>query len=297
MLKRYLILVLLSFFLISDVLAGSITKTCGGMGGNEFAPVSPRKVGFRGADFVDSIFINGHKYGGDGGNATDQYLLDPDDFWSEIVIRSGDFVDHMWLKSNKGVVVTAGNPEGGNLCVSLKGGKVVSIGGRTGQFLDQASVEYIENYDPRQEITRGYWALVCSGVCDKEIITGFVNSTGTRIEKVDEVVRTSFEASMKGSIFEGGVSGSTSGSAISQSTRNTLEQTFSNSSSGQTTERIKFSPEQMQRYGVAAVWQWTMRNADNIWSTPFKACTPTDQPPTWEPGSGKNNDCSSLKKD
>jgi len=270
--------------------AGSVTRECGGQGGNDFASESPDKVGLRYGKFIDGLVLNGRLHGGNGGNSTPQLELDPGDYWTEVVVRAGKFVDFISLRSKDGKVVQGGG-DGGDYCLNLKNVKVVSLGGKQGTFLDNLRVEYLENYSAAKERAAGSWQLVCSGICDQEMTTGMINSNGTKETNVTERTKSSFKASMKVSVFEGGGTGDTSGSALSETTKRALETNFDTTTSESITKRVHFTPQQMQTMHIDAVWQWVMRNNTSVWKSSFMACTPNDIAPNWTPGMGHPDGC------
>jgi len=283
------------FCMTTYVHAGSVTTQCGGNGGNDFANQSPDKIGLRYGSGVDALVLNGIQHGGNGGSATSQFELDPGDYWTHVVIRSGTNVDYLELGSKNGRVVKGGGG-GGNVCLNLNDVKVIKIGGRSGEMLDNIRVEYIEHYNPRAEIAKGSWQLVCSGICNQEMTTGLVSSNGGSESNSDEKTKSSFKASMRISVFEGGGTGTTQGSAMSETTRHTMESNFDTTTSESIKKQVVFTHADMAALHVSSVWQWVMRNDSSIWKSSFMACTPNDIPPNWIPGVGHSDGCNGAIK-
>jgi len=278
------------FCMMTYVYAGSVTMQCGGNGGGDFASESPDKIGLRHGQEVDALILNGNQHGGGGGLPTPQLELDPGDYWTHVLIRSGKYIDNIELRSKFGKVVQGGG-DGGAVCLNLNDVKVVSIGGRSGNKLDNIRVEYIEQYNPKAEIAKGYWVLVCSGVCNKVMTTGLVSSKGGKELNSDERTKSSFKASMRVSIFEGGATASTQGSAMSETTKHILESNFDTTTSESITQNVIYSHADMAALHVSSVWQWVMRNDASIWKSSFMACTPNDIAPNWLPGVGHPDGC------
>jgi hypothetical protein len=128
------------------------TISFGGDGGHPFSARIPRKVGLRTGGYVDAIIINDEQFGGDGGNRTNDESLDRDDYWTEINIRSGGYVDYLRLVSRKGREVGGGG--GGGSESKRSDLRVISISGRTGGYVDQLSFDVIDGYKPSRMVQK-----------------------------------------------------------------------------------------------------------------------------------------------
>ena len=94
--------------------------------------------------FVDAVILNGRQYGQNGGNAGQVLNLRDEEYINRIVVRHGQLVDRLELYTNFGRSVTGGG-NGGNVS-QLNNIRVLTIGGRSGQYLDQIEVTYCMNY-------------------------------------------------------------------------------------------------------------------------------------------------------
>ena len=114
----------------------------GGDGGTQFDSVVPRKVALRSGKFIDAIVVNNMRYGGTGGTLSSTLNLEPGEFITSIVIRSGKFVDRLVFTTNKGKALIGGKL-GGEVSV-LDNVRVLRIGGRSGKYLDRIDVTYCD---------------------------------------------------------------------------------------------------------------------------------------------------------
>lgn len=113
-------------------------------GGNAFTAVAPSQIQLRHGAFVDAIILNGRRHGGTGGNATGVLQLRAEEYINRMVVRHGRFVDRIEITTNFGRSLSGGG-NGGNV-TALNNIRVLTLGGRSGQFLDQIQVTYCRNY-------------------------------------------------------------------------------------------------------------------------------------------------------
>ena len=126
-------------------MAQLILEVFGQNGGTKFDLTEPHSVGFRGGRLVDAIILNGQQFGRNGGRPTQVITLDDDDYWNYFHVRAGRVVDHITLRSKKGVTLSAGTSKGGK-STQRNGVLITGIGGRAGRIVDQLQIEYISNY-------------------------------------------------------------------------------------------------------------------------------------------------------
>jgi hypothetical protein len=120
------------------------TLTFGGGGGGPFNGGHPGSLGLRGGSLLDAIIINGQKYGGDGGSATNIETLSPGEYWNSIYVRSGSLIDHLKLTSSGGRTVERGGDGGGEATYSNL--RIISISGRCGSLVDSLSFDVVDGY-------------------------------------------------------------------------------------------------------------------------------------------------------
>jgi len=119
---------------------GKIPLQCqnfGGEGGNDFAPKKIDSLAIRHGNKVDAIIINGHRYGGDGGKQTQTLTFGEDEYIEKMVVRHGNSIDYLMVYTNIGRKIGGGGKGGTK---SVLEGKIVKIGGRSGNRLDGLQV-------------------------------------------------------------------------------------------------------------------------------------------------------------
>jgi hypothetical protein len=121
-------------------------QTYGGNGGGKFAPDYIQLLGLRTGEEVDAIIINDIQHGGNGGGDRGTLKFGTDEYISDISLRSGERVDNLQFTTNKGRTLGGGGNGGGPH--TLTGIRVIAIGGRSGEKLDQIAITYVENYQP-----------------------------------------------------------------------------------------------------------------------------------------------------
>jgi hypothetical protein len=120
----------------------------GGNGGDPFAQTPVNEFGLRAGRYVDQIRVGNYVFGGDGGYDMGSISLDGDEYVSKVELRADQVLDFIRLTTNKGRIIGGGG-DGGHYYV-LDNIRLISIGGRSGIFVDQVSLKYVEDYSPSQ---------------------------------------------------------------------------------------------------------------------------------------------------
>jgi hypothetical protein len=129
------------------------TITFGGRGGTPFRARIPKSVGIQASTGVHAIRINGDKFGGPGGAVPAEEILDPDDYWAELDIRSGNIIDYLSLRSKDGRTVSGGSTTSGTPA-SYRSIRIISISGSAYEWLDSLTFEVVIDYKPSTLIER-----------------------------------------------------------------------------------------------------------------------------------------------
>ena len=114
----------------------------GGFGGGQFDSIEPRTLQLRSGDYVDAIVLNGVRHGGQGGQLSGSLQLEPGEFITSVVVRSGVYVDRLVFTTNHGRALIGGG--GGGARSTLDNIRVLKIGGRSGVYLDRIELTYCE---------------------------------------------------------------------------------------------------------------------------------------------------------
>lgn len=122
------------------------TQTFGKTGGHPFSSEIVKKVGLRTGKYVDAIILNDVRYGGLGGHPSLEIKFEEDEYIESVIVRHGKYIDGLTLKTNRGKIIKGGG--NGGTETTLENIRVISIGGRSGKYLDSLKIEYINNYDP-----------------------------------------------------------------------------------------------------------------------------------------------------
>ncbi len=122
----------------------AVTQSWGSNWGTPLSLQSVKSLGLRTGLYVDAILLNGELYGGRGGEQSRMFDLEKDEYITEVVIRSGKWMDYLSLTTNKGNKVSGGGG-GGNLTI-LKNIRVLEIGGCFDGLIRQLTLKYVENY-------------------------------------------------------------------------------------------------------------------------------------------------------
>ena len=120
------------------------TMVLGGGGGTAFGLTNPKSIGLRSGPLVNAIIINGLQHGGGGGSATSIESLDGDDYWSQILVHSGNVIDYLSLTSRDGRTVAGGG--GGGTPLNLQNVRIMAIGGRAYEFVDSLLIDVVIDY-------------------------------------------------------------------------------------------------------------------------------------------------------
>ena len=163
-----------------------VTKYFGGNGGKGFPLVLPLRFGAKTGHCVDNLIINGTPHGGTGGKQRDELILSKNEYITSVTIRSGSWVDSIHFETN---LNRSWGPFGG------KGGKqhklenirVIGLGGRSGQWLDQLAISFIEGYQESTVIETNLTAVL------KTIPPGYTieTSESTRVRDLSSLTTIS----------------------------------------------------------------------------------------------------------
>ena len=124
---------------------GIVTKTYGGNAGGEFNIQAVKSLGLIHGKWIDALLLNDKRYGGTGGGTTPTRTLDSDEYIHQVKIQGGKYVDGIEFTTNKGNKISGGHFRSP---VLIKNIRVIGLGGKSGRFLDQIKIKYIENYKP-----------------------------------------------------------------------------------------------------------------------------------------------------
>ncbi len=123
------------------------TRSFGGNGGGAFNPVVVNRFAVNSGDELDAVIINDNQYGGNGGMRHDTFYLQSDEYFNYMDIRSGDRVDKICLRTNKGRAYGPYGGMGGGFQV-FENIRIFTIGGRSGARVDRLDVTMIRDYQP-----------------------------------------------------------------------------------------------------------------------------------------------------
>ena len=116
----------------------------GGEGGAPFTAMSVDTLRLRHGSFVDAIIIDGNQSGGNGGQPTGVLTLQPGEYINRVVVRHGAYVDRLEFYTSHGRALSGGGT-GGSETV-LNNIRVLTLGGRSGAYLDQIQITFCANY-------------------------------------------------------------------------------------------------------------------------------------------------------
>jgi hypothetical protein len=136
-----------------------VSPSYGGGGGASFPMQFPRRIGARGGNVVDALLLNGSQYGGGGGSGGQVEVLGADEYIDLVILRYGNVVDNLYMTTSGGRLVHVGGQGGTWLRLSEKPIRVLRIGGRSGSYLDQIAVEYVDDYRPSMRVDEGIFVL------------------------------------------------------------------------------------------------------------------------------------------
>lgn len=130
------------------------TRSFGGNGGGAFAPVLVSSFAVSSGDELDAVIINDKQYGGNGGTRHNAIHLASDEYFNYLDIRSGDRVDKICLRTNKGQAYGPYGGMGGGFQV-FENIRIVTIGGQCGARVDRLDVTMIRDYEPSRSYLSG----------------------------------------------------------------------------------------------------------------------------------------------
>lgn len=129
-------------------MSGIVTNSFGGTGGSGFGKVLVKDIGLSAGRFVDQIRINGETYGGGGGDDKGTLKLGTEEYICKVDIHSGRYVDYVEFTTNHERTVSGGGTGGGGKDALLNNIRVISIGGKSGKYVDRLEIMYCEDYKP-----------------------------------------------------------------------------------------------------------------------------------------------------
>ncbi|NRP19986.1 hypothetical protein LPJGGPFB_03245 [Ensifer adhaerens] len=106
----------------------------GGKGGAPFQEQKIKEIGLSTGSFVDAIYINGVRNGGQGGIETPRLVLSSDEIITSMEVRSGGYIDYLKFTTNKGRWIAGGGP--GGMLKTFENIQLIAIGGRAGLLVD-----------------------------------------------------------------------------------------------------------------------------------------------------------------
>ncbi len=118
----------------------AVQSTFGGNGGRAFGKQPVDALIMRSGTYVDALIVNGRQHGGNGGALGNPLQFGPNEYIDTVVIRHGLYIDRLEFRTNTRQVV-AGGGQGGKRSV-LSNIRLLEIGGRSGDFLDQITIVY-----------------------------------------------------------------------------------------------------------------------------------------------------------
>ncbi len=135
----------------------TVTQSWGSNEGTPFSLQPVKSLRLRTGRYIDAIVLNGARYGGTGGGETDVIHFDNDEYISEVVIRSGAWMDYLSFTTTdngKEPSEVFGGGGGGNEII-LKGIRVLGIGGVYEGVLNYLSLMYVKDYEPSTPVEGG----------------------------------------------------------------------------------------------------------------------------------------------
>ena len=141
----------------SDAPTGITERVFGGGGGYPFERTFVKKIaifggGYRGNYLCTNVTINDVSHGGSYTERPGALVLDADEYINYVEIAQGWYIDYFKVRTNKGREVAAGNPHANKTI--LENIRVLRIGGRCAETLDQLQIEYIQNYRPSKLVEK-----------------------------------------------------------------------------------------------------------------------------------------------
>jgi hypothetical protein len=163
-------------------------------------------IGIRSGDWVDAVNLNGVRHGGEGGEPTARISLNEDDYWSEFEVCSrtvsglgpfgkflGESISFISLTSEQGQHIEGGRHLRGEKCRGARGIRLLRIGGKSGSYLDNIKLEFVENFRPSQKVDPDATAILDFSPGGKTITT-YENqrfATAQAYERITESLRGS----------------------------------------------------------------------------------------------------------
>lgn len=150
----------------------------GGFGGNSFESQYPSRIGLYHGTWVSALLLNGQQFGGVS-NPSKTLVLGPDEYINSVSVTWGRFVGSLRFGTNRGRSISGGTPAPNT--AELHDVRVISIGGRSGAYLDNISIDYVLNYSPSTIIERApvIVGLIPPGTTYYHETTSFAKSVET----------------------------------------------------------------------------------------------------------------------
>ena len=246
--------------------------TFGGSGGGEFAAQVVKSFGVYSGQEVDRIILNGTRYGGEGGGHRGEITLGSDEYFNYLKIRSGQRIDNIYLKTNKG---RAYGPHGGNGGGEQvhKNIRIFQIRGRSGARVDRLEFEIVTDYEPSSAHRVGRDLLI-SEVLEPGSQYEYYESS--RLRKL-EACRTMLEVSMTvGASAEVELLGSMY-AELSVTTQQELVQETESEKSFAKTKTYNISGDQI---GLMVSEVDVRKTGDLVWFVPTSVTTLVMKKPT-----------------
>jgi hypothetical protein len=177
----------------------STTKTTsyGGEGGKPFGSLGVQKLGLRTSKEVDALVLNGTTYGRTVGSPTDQVFL-TEDYISSVEIRTGSRVDYLSFTTSKGDVI-AGGGNGGNSQKTLSNIRVVALGGRSGNSLDQIQITYVTEYMPSTLVAKNQQFII-GFTAPGTNLTEYASTSSRTVDSYQQITTTMIGQSYNASV-------------------------------------------------------------------------------------------------
>ncbi|WP_430257677.1 jacalin-like lectin [Neorhizobium sp. IRS_2294] len=116
--------------------------TFGALGGQPFQDQQIREIGLSAGDWIDALYLNGHRYGGHHGRDTPRLVLESDEFIDSIDIRYGSRIDYLRFSTNKGRWIEGGG-NGGTAHPPFRDIRLLGIAGRSAVYLDRIELRML----------------------------------------------------------------------------------------------------------------------------------------------------------
>lgn len=140
------------------------SRPFGGSGGRQFPPQALVRLAMTHGRIgspvrVRRLWLNENEYGS-GGSWRGEIRLSASRYINRLIIRHSNYVDRIWAYTNDGQRVLAGGWNEGVQETKLDNIRVVSIGGRSGGWIDRIDVTYIEDYVPAETVSNAPESMI-----------------------------------------------------------------------------------------------------------------------------------------